>query len=103
MFYCIDDIKPGFSSNFIPYQDYFLTPEYISCFTMQWMPLVEFVEQPLIREDHMFKKIIDICIARLGKRYCGLSAHKVVSKFDGMPSSLYYNDVETQDSNCTGS
>ncbi|XP_062145736.1 nudix hydrolase 8 isoform X2 [Alnus glutinosa] len=69
----------------------------------KWMPLVEFVEQPLIREDHMFKKIIDICIARLGKRYCGLSAHTVVSKFDGMPSSLYYNVVETQDSNCTGS
>lgn len=66
----------------------------------KWMPLVEFVEQPLIKEDCMFKKVIDICIARLGKRYCGLTPHEVVSKFDGMPSSLYYNVTETQDSNC---
>ena len=70
---------------------------------MQWMPLVEFVEQPLIQEDSMFKKIIDICIARLGKRYCGLSAHKLVSKFDGKLSSLYYNVVEGQDFNCSAS
>jgi hypothetical protein len=70
---------------------------------MQWMPLVEFVEQPLIQEDYMFKKIIDICIARLGKQYCGLSAHTMISKFDGMSSSLYYNVIDTQDFNCTGS
>lgn len=69
----------------------------------KWMPLVEFVEQPLIQEDVMFKKVIDICIARLGKQYCGLSAHKVISKFDGMSSSLYYNVVQTQDFNCTAS
>ncbi|GMY29950.1 nudix hydrolase 8-like isoform X1 [Fagus crenata] len=69
----------------------------------KWMPLVEFVEQPLIQEDSMFKKIIDICIARLGKRYCGLSAHKLVSKFDGKLSSLYYNVVEGQDFNCSAS
>ena len=70
---------------------------------MQWMPLVDFVEQPLIQEDCMFKKIIDICIARLGQRYCGLSAHKMVSKFDGKLSSLYYNVVQNQDFNCGAS
>lgn len=69
---------------------------------MQWMPLVEFVEQPLIQEDSMFKKIIDICIARLGKRYCGLSTHQIVSKFDGKESSLYYNVVDNEDFNCVG-
>lgn len=69
----------------------------------KWMPLFEFVEQPLIQEDNMFKKIIDICIARLGKRYCGLCAHKVISKFDGMSSSLYYNVVEAPDFICTAS
>ncbi|KAM1037230.1 hypothetical protein ACFX13_032803 [Malus domestica] len=67
----------------------------------KWMPLDEFVEQPLIQEDSMFKKVISICIARLGKRYCGLSSHQVVSKFDGRLSSLYYNVVDTQDSNCS--
>ncbi|KAF8380565.1 hypothetical protein HHK36_028053 [Tetracentron sinense] len=68
----------------------------------KWMPLFEFVEQPLIRGDIMFKKIIDICIARLGKCYCGLSAHQVISKFDGKPSSLYYNVLKDQDFNCQG-
>ncbi|XP_065857494.1 nudix hydrolase 8-like [Euphorbia lathyris] len=67
----------------------------------KWMPLVEFVEQPLIWGDSMFKKIIDICVARLGKRYCGLSAHKMLSKFDGRLSCLYYNVVDN-DVNCRG-
>lgn len=68
----------------------------------KWMPLVEFVAQPLIQEDGMFKKIIDICIARLGKHYCGLLPHQVVSKFDGRPSCLYYNVIDAQDVNCRG-
>ncbi|RDX99397.1 Nudix hydrolase 8, partial [Mucuna pruriens] len=68
----------------------------------KWMPLVEFVKQPLIQEDSMFKKIVDIFIARLGKRYCGLSTHRVVSKFDGMVSSLYYNVIDNEDNHCVG-
>ncbi|KAK4389531.1 Nudix hydrolase 8 [Sesamum angolense] len=66
----------------------------------KWMPLDEFVNQPLIQGDSMFKKIIEICIARLGKRYCGLSVHQLVSKFDGKTSSLYFNIVEDQNSDC---
>ncbi|KAK1272784.1 Nudix hydrolase 8 [Acorus gramineus] len=65
----------------------------------KWMPLTEFVEQPLIRGDNMFKQIIDICIARLRKRYCGLSTHQVISKFDGKSSSLYYNIIDGQNCN----
>ncbi|KAI4327161.1 hypothetical protein L6164_019656 [Bauhinia variegata] len=68
----------------------------------KWMPLVEFVEQPLIQEDSLFKKISDICIARLQKRYCGLCVHHMISKFDGKSSSLYYNVVDIQDINCFG-
>ncbi|KAI4315218.1 hypothetical protein L6164_028051 [Bauhinia variegata] len=68
----------------------------------KWMPLIEFVEQQLIQDDCLFKKIINICIARLGKRYCGLSVHPVASKFDGKSSSLYYNVVDIQDINCIG-
>ncbi|KAF5203290.1 Nudix hydrolase, partial [Thalictrum thalictroides] len=68
----------------------------------KWMPLTEFRKQPHIRGDRMFKKIIDICIARLGKRYCGLSSHRVTSKFDGKSSTLYYNVIEPQE-NCPGS
>ncbi|GMI63570.1 nudix hydrolase homolog 8 [Hibiscus trionum] len=68
----------------------------------KWMPLVEFVEQPLIQQDCMFKKVIDICIARLGKRYCGLSVHQLASTFDGKTSSLYYNVVDSHHNNCIG-
>ncbi|OMO52591.1 hypothetical protein COLO4_37085 [Corchorus olitorius] len=68
----------------------------------KWMPLVEFVEQPLIQEDSMFKKVIDICIARMGKRYCGLSVHQLASRFDGKISSLYFNVVDSEDINCIG-
>ncbi|XP_010494956.1 PREDICTED: nudix hydrolase 8 [Camelina sativa] len=70
----------------------------------KWMPLVEFVEQPMIREDKMFKRVIEICEARLSHRYCGLSPHRLVSTFDGKPSSLYYNvvddDHDPSNSNC---
>ncbi|CAF2090996.1 unnamed protein product [Brassica rapa] len=70
----------------------------------KWMPLVEFVEQPMIKGDKMFKRVIEICEARLRHRYCGLSPHRLVSAFDGRPSSLYYNVVDDDDpshSNCT--
>lgn len=66
------------------------------------MPITEFIEQPLIQGDCMFKKIIEICIARLGKQYCGLSAQQLDSKFDGKPTSLYYNVAEGQDLYCQG-
>ncbi|KAL3817992.1 hypothetical protein ACJIZ3_003897 [Penstemon smallii] len=66
----------------------------------KWMPLDEFVNQPLIQGDNMFKKIFEMCVARLGKRYCGLSVHQLVSKFDDKLSSLYFNIVEDQDPHC---
>ncbi|KZV53294.1 Nudix hydrolase, partial [Dorcoceras hygrometricum] len=66
----------------------------------KWMPLEDFVNQPLIQEDSMFKKIVDICMARLEKRYCGLSVHHLFSKFDGKLSSLYFNIVKDGDSGC---
>ncbi|KAG5568160.1 hypothetical protein H5410_064825, partial [Solanum commersonii] len=66
----------------------------------KWMPLAEFVEQPLIQEDDMFKKLIDIFIATLGKRYCGLSVHQLVSKFDDKLSTLYFNTVDDPNLNC---
>jgi hypothetical protein len=56
------------------------------------MPLPEFMEQPFVQDDHMFRKISDICVRRLRKRYRGgLTAHHVVSRFDGGASTLYYN------------
>ncbi|XP_051115029.1 nudix hydrolase 8 isoform X2 [Andrographis paniculata] len=70
----------------------------------KWMPLEEFIKQPLIRGDAMFKKIVEICMARLGQRYCGLSEYRVFSRFDGKMSSLYFNLVEDDPaSNCQAS
>lgn len=63
----------------------------------KWMPLVDFIKQPQIQDDNMFKKIVGICIAKLGKRYCGLSVHQLASKFDGKQSSLYFNIVDDDD------
>ena len=65
-------------------------------FALQWMPLREFMEQPFIQEDHMFRKISDICVQRLRRRYRGLTAHHVVSKFDGGASTLYYSVAEPE-------
>ncbi|TKW40687.1 hypothetical protein SEVIR_1G262100v4 [Setaria viridis] len=62
----------------------------------KWMPLPELMEQPFIQDDHMFRKISDICVQRLRKRYCGLTAHHVVSRFDGGASTLYYNVAEPE-------
>ncbi|KAL6903801.1 hypothetical protein ACP4OV_004614 [Aristida adscensionis] len=67
----------------------------------KWMPLEEFVRQPFIQEDHMFQKVMDICIQRLRKCYCGLTPHHVVSKFDDRTSTLYYNVAEPEDVNCS--
>ncbi|KAF8702896.1 hypothetical protein HU200_032732 [Digitaria exilis] len=67
----------------------------------KWMPLEEFVKQPFIQEDHMFQKIMDICIQRLRKCYCGLTPHHVVSRFDDRTSTLYYNVAEPEDVNCS--
>ncbi|RZC30997.1 Nudix hydrolase 8 [Glycine soja] len=63
----------------------------------KWMPQVEFVKQPFIQEDSMFKKIIDICMACLEKHYCGLTSHQMVSKCDGKLSSLYYNFINMEE------
>ncbi|KAE8708342.1 Nudix hydrolase 8 [Hibiscus syriacus] len=68
----------------------------------KWLPSIEFLEQALIKEDCMFKKVTEICIARLGKRYCGLSVHQLASRFDGKISTLYYNVVDSYDINCIG-
>ncbi|KAG5588950.1 hypothetical protein H5410_039464 [Solanum commersonii] len=51
----------------------------------------------------MFKKIIDIFIARLGKRYCRLFVHQLISKFDDKLSTLYFNTVDDPNLNCQAS
>ncbi|KAL8150848.1 hypothetical protein V2J09_020656 [Rumex salicifolius] len=70
----------------------------------QWMPFQEFVAQSQVQEDSMFRKVIDVFIARVGKLHtCGLYPHEHMSKFDGGSSTLYHIDVEDQGLNCHAS
>ncbi|XP_058206677.1 nudix hydrolase 8 isoform X1 [Rhododendron vialii] len=56
----------------------------------KWMPVDEVLKQPFYREDHMSKRIVEICMATHERDYCGFIPHKLTSKFDGNLSFLYY-------------
>lgn len=56
------------------------------------MAVDELMGQPFYEEDHMSKKVIDVCAAAYEDRYSGFKAHQLASKFDGKLSYLYYND-----------
>lgn len=65
----------------------------VTCFVLccfQWMPVDEVLKQPFYREDHMSKRIVEICMATHERDYCGFIAHKLTSKIDGNLSYLYY-------------
>ncbi|XP_017982241.1 PREDICTED: nudix hydrolase 8 [Theobroma cacao] len=56
----------------------------------KWMPLGEFIEQPFYQEDHMSRKMIEICTAAHEDRYDGFTAQQLISKLDGRVTYLYY-------------
>ncbi|KAK4601797.1 hypothetical protein RGQ29_011070 [Quercus rubra] len=58
----------------------------------KWMPIDELIGQPFYQEDHMSKKVIDICMSAYEDRYSGFIANQLTSKIDGKLSYLYYND-----------
>ncbi|XVF88662.1 hypothetical protein PTKIN_Ptkin19aG0068500 [Pterospermum kingtungense] len=57
-----------------------------------WMPLGEFMEQSYYQEDHMSKKMIEICIAAHEDCYDGFTAQQLISKLDGRLTHLYYRE-----------
>lgn len=57
----------------------------------KWMNLDEFLSQSFYEEDHMSKRVIDICAAAYENNYSGFINHHLTSKFDGKLSHLYYN------------
>ncbi|XVE54159.1 hypothetical protein DITRI_Ditri03aG0058200 [Diplodiscus trichospermus] len=59
----------------------------------KWMPLGELIEQPFYQEDHMSRKMIEICIAAREDRYHGFT---VISKLDGRLTYLYYKRSKAQ-------
>ncbi|KAJ0031706.1 hypothetical protein Pint_13313 [Pistacia integerrima] len=60
----------------------------------KWMPLDELLEQPFYLEDHMSRKVIDICIKAYEDQYSGFIARQLNSKLDGKSSYLYYNELK---------
>ncbi|GAB2219701.1 hypothetical protein Droror1_Dr00007338 [Drosera rotundifolia] len=59
----------------------------------KWMPFQELVEQPFYEEDHMLRRVIEICVATNEDCYSGFVAHQLTSKLDGKLSFLYYDDT----------
>lgn len=66
-------------------------------FHMQWMPIDELLEQPFYEEDHMSRKVYELCVASFQKRYKGLTAHLLPSKFDGTSTYLYFGNAANND------
>ncbi|XWS69964.1 hypothetical protein CRYUN_Cryun03dG0008600 [Craigia yunnanensis] len=56
----------------------------------KWMPVGELIEQPFYQEDHMSKKMIEICNESHENRYHGFTAQQLISKLDGRLTYLYY-------------
>ncbi|XWS26745.1 hypothetical protein CRYUN_Cryun26dG0056800 [Craigia yunnanensis] len=56
----------------------------------KWMPLGEFMEQPFYQEDHMSRKMIEICTAAHEDRYDGFTAQQLISRLDERLTYLYY-------------
>ncbi|CAL5442918.1 unnamed protein product [Camellia sinensis] len=59
----------------------------------KWMSVDEVLRQPFYIEDHMSKKIIELCLATHEHHHSGFIAHQLASKFDGNLSYLYYNET----------
>ncbi|MCL7029024.1 hypothetical protein MKW94_001483 [Papaver nudicaule] len=58
----------------------------------KWMKIDEFLSQSFYQEDHMSKRVIDVCMATYENSYSGFINLHLTSKFDGKLSCLYYND-----------
>ncbi|KAI4379378.1 hypothetical protein MLD38_005687 [Melastoma candidum] len=58
----------------------------------RWMKFEEIMSQTYYEEDHMSRKVMEICMAAHKGCYGGLAAHQLASKLDGKLSYLYYQD-----------
>jgi hypothetical protein len=66
----------------------------ILMFVVQWMPLDEFLNQQVHREDELLRKIINICVNMGENNRQGFKVEQLMSKFDNRISHLYYSDLE---------
>ncbi|KAF3788716.1 Nudix hydrolase 8 [Nymphaea thermarum] len=63
----------------------------------KWMPIDEFLGQPFYKEDHMSRKVYELCIASLENRFKGLTFQLLPSKFDGTSTYLYFSNAANND------
>ncbi|GLT32253.1 hypothetical protein SLA2020_069320 [Shorea laevis] len=55
----------------------------------QWMGLDEFMGEAYFHEDHMWRKITEVCTAAFEDRYHGFTAQQLNSKLEGRLSYIY--------------
>ncbi|OMO67378.1 hypothetical protein CCACVL1_20566 [Corchorus capsularis] len=58
----------------------------------KWMPIGELIGQPFYQDDHMSRKMIEICTSAYENCYHGFTAQQLISKLDGRLTQLYYKD-----------
>lgn len=54
------------------------------------MPLDEYADQEFVQKHELFKYIIDVSLAKIGKGYSGLSPVLLRSGFSGVENSYTY-------------
>lgn len=54
------------------------------------MPIDELMGQPFYQDDHMSKKVIDVCMAAYEAHDTGFVGQQLNSKMDSKLSYLYY-------------
>lgn len=67
----------------------------------QWMPLEEFAAQPFAQKSVLFKRIVELCLAKIDKNYAGFSATPLSS--EGESTYLYLNARDLNQSGPTAS
>uniref|UniRef100_A0A7C9DKR1 Nudix hydrolase domain-containing protein n=1 Tax=Opuntia streptacantha TaxID=393608 RepID=A0A7C9DKR1_OPUST len=67
----------------------------------QWMPLEEFAAQPFAQKSGLFKRIVELCLAKIDENYAGFSAIPLSSKEES--PSLYLNARDLNQSGPTAS
>lgn len=62
------------------------------CYCLQWMPLDEYVAQPYFQKSDLSKYMLDICLAKVDKKYSGCYPVPVTSNISDESGLLYVNN-----------
>lgn len=67
----------------------------------QWMPLEEFAAQPFAQKSGLFKRIVDLCLAKKDKNYAGFSPEPTSFSSEEKTPYLYLNTRDLHQSHST--